>query len=316
MDNPTGREARSINHPVKSLIAQGRQHAQEVVRKLGHVEPFEETMFQIFDTLEAMCFGRETSKEIVMPVKQPQPRPIGELLAMPAQNGTIEFMGQPVRFVEKDGEPWFVAKDVCDALGIAHVGSAMRNIDDDWKGVHKTHTLGGQQKLSIICEQACYQIAFRSEKPEAKQFNRWVADLVKRFRKADPMLAESIIDRTKSPDDLKRLEKRARLRSGYLPLTQEIKDHGGRWCYGAVANHINLAATGKKAAELRAERGVKQTRDGLTGVEMSWADIAQDAMKAEIEKQNPRGDYAILNETDKVRQKIAAARNHVYGVLA
>ncbi len=51
-----------------------------------------------------------------------------------------------------DGEPWFVAKDVCDALGISNNRDAMSRLDEDEKGVVLTDTLGGVQKLTVISE--------------------------------------------------------------------------------------------------------------------------------------------------------------------
>lgn len=59
-----------------------------------------------------------------------------------------------VRVVMHNGEPWFVAKDVCCILGIEWKGSAtMGPLDDDEKGITTNDTPGGQQEMSIISEQ-------------------------------------------------------------------------------------------------------------------------------------------------------------------
>lgn len=50
-----------------------------------------------------------------------------------------------VRAISIDGNPWFVAADVCKALGIKHTASAMRSLDDDEKGVHSMHTLAANK---------------------------------------------------------------------------------------------------------------------------------------------------------------------------
>ena len=81
----------------------------------------------------------------------------------------FSYEGQQVRTVEKDGETWFVAKDVCDILEIANARDAINSLDDDEKmTVANTdgHSgqRGGAQFLNII----------RSRKPEAKNFSRWV----------------------------------------------------------------------------------------------------------------------------------------------
>jgi prophage antirepressor-like protein len=89
-----------------------------------------------------------------------------------------------VRAVVLHSEPWFVAADVCDALGYDHTPSAMRRLDDDEKGVHSTHTLGGNQSLTIISESGLYSLILGSRKPEAKAFKKWVtADVLPSLRK-------------------------------------------------------------------------------------------------------------------------------------
>lgn len=70
------------------------------------------------------------------------------------------------------GESWFVARDVTDALGLDR--TAVRKLDDDEKGVRLTHTLGGEQEISIVSEPGLYKLVMRSRKPGAKAFQRWV----------------------------------------------------------------------------------------------------------------------------------------------
>lgn len=66
-----------------------------------------------------------------------------------------------VRAVMVDGNPWFVAADVCSAVGIKHSASAMRALDNDEKGVHSMHTPGGQQDFTIINESGLYTLILR-----------------------------------------------------------------------------------------------------------------------------------------------------------
>lgn len=79
-----------------------------------------------------------------------------------------------VRAVNRGGEPWFVAKDVCDALGIANSRDALARLDDDEKGVGLTDTLGGAQEMTIVNEPGLYTLVLSSRKPEAKAFKRWI----------------------------------------------------------------------------------------------------------------------------------------------
>lgn len=73
-----------------------------------------------------------------------------------------------------DGEPWFIAKDVCVALGIAKYRDAVSRLDPDERGSVLVDTLGGAQETSTVSEPGFYKLAMRSRKPEAKAFQRWV----------------------------------------------------------------------------------------------------------------------------------------------
>jgi prophage antirepressor-like protein len=95
-----------------------------------------------------------------------------------AQITPFLFETHTVRVVMRDGEPWFVASDVCDALGYALVPHAMRMLDDDEKGIHILDTLGGQQKASVISESGLFTLVLRSRKPEARKFFKWVTGKV------------------------------------------------------------------------------------------------------------------------------------------
>lgn len=79
-----------------------------------------------------------------------------------------------VRTVVRDGEPWFVAADVCTVLEIRNNRDALVGLDDDEKGVATADTLGGPQQVAVINEPGLYSLILRSRKPEAKAFKRWI----------------------------------------------------------------------------------------------------------------------------------------------
>lgn len=79
-----------------------------------------------------------------------------------------------IRAIEKDGEPWFVAADVCRALEIENSRQALTRLDDDEKGVISTDTPGGRQEMNAINEPGLYILVLGSRKPEAKAFKRWI----------------------------------------------------------------------------------------------------------------------------------------------
>ena len=73
-----------------------------------------------------------------------------------------------------DGEPMFVAKDICAALEIKNSRDALARLDDDEKGVVLTDTPGGEQQMQAVNEAGLYVLVLGSRKPEAKAFKRWV----------------------------------------------------------------------------------------------------------------------------------------------
>lgn len=108
--------------------------------------------------------------------------PQGENALMP-QNGVVPFQNEllncTVRAVVKDGEPWFVAKDVCDALGYGNSREALsKHVRDKWKGVTIRDTLGGTQQLSIINEAGLFALVMKSKMPKAVEFQDWVCEEV------------------------------------------------------------------------------------------------------------------------------------------
>ncbi len=83
-----------------------------------------------------------------------------------------------LRAITINNEPWFVAKQVCDALGHTNARMALQRLDNDEKGVRKVYTPGGEQEVNIINESGLYSLILRSNKPQAKAFKKWVTSEV------------------------------------------------------------------------------------------------------------------------------------------
>lgn len=128
-----------------------------------------------------------------------------------------------VRVLDRNGEPWFVAKDVCSCLELGNVGQALSYLDDDEKSsidpniitadvgfdamMKDAHTPmrsvipeagRGGRPLSLVSEPGLYSLILRSRKPEAKAFKRWVThDVIPSIRKrglyATPHTVEAML---------------------------------------------------------------------------------------------------------------------------
>jgi prophage antirepressor-like protein len=90
----------------------------------------------------------------------------------------FDFEGKAVRTITKDGEVWFFASDACAVLEITNPRDALSRLDEDEKGVGITDTLGGPQQVNIVSESGLFVLIFRSRKPQAKTFRRWVTGVV------------------------------------------------------------------------------------------------------------------------------------------
>lgn len=92
---------------------------------------------------------------------------------------TFNFEDHGVRTLTIDDEPWFVGRDVAEALGYTNSRKAISDhVDEEDKGVTNRYTLGGAQNMTIINESGLYALIFGSKLESAKRFKRWVTSKV------------------------------------------------------------------------------------------------------------------------------------------
>ena len=88
----------------------------------------------------------------------------------------FNYNGNEVRTIQKDGEPWWVLKDVCGVLGLKNPTMIAERLEDD--EVTKFNLGGLSGETNIINESGLYNVILRSDKPEAKPFRKWVTSEV------------------------------------------------------------------------------------------------------------------------------------------
>jgi prophage antirepressor-like protein len=97
------------------------------------------------------------------------------------------YEGHSVRNVTKDGEVWWVAKDVCDVFGETNRNRAMQSLDDDEKGYTQMSTPGGLQVLTIVNESGLYSLLFAMQPQKARGVSdEYIAqrtETLRRFRR-------------------------------------------------------------------------------------------------------------------------------------
>ncbi|MGI5085519.1 phage antirepressor [Treponema putidum] len=89
-----------------------------------------------------------------------------------------------VRTVLIGDDVWFIAKDICDILGLSDVSRSVEKLEDDEKLIRKIFVSGQNRDILIINESGLYTLIIRSNKPEARQFRKWVtAEVLPSIRK-------------------------------------------------------------------------------------------------------------------------------------
>jgi len=95
------------------------------------------------------------------------------------QLSVFNYNSEQVRTVSKHGEVWFVAKDVCEILGISNHKDATTRLSNTMKDeVGITDAIGRVQKTTVVSEAGVYKLVFTSRKPEAEKFTDWIASEV------------------------------------------------------------------------------------------------------------------------------------------
>ena len=112
-----------------------------------------------------------------------------------------------VRAIMKDGEPWFVAADVCKALEVGNPSQALTRLDDDEKFttiISNDGAASGISSLAFVNEPGLYTLVLGSRKREAKSFKRWVThDVVPSIRKTGAYMTPETIEKVlMNPDTI------------------------------------------------------------------------------------------------------------------
>lgn len=129
---------------------------------------------------------------------------------------TFTYNNSQVRTVEKNGELWFVLKDVCDILGLSNPSRVAERLDEDERSNFK---LGRQGEVNIISESGLYNVILRSDKPEAKPFRKWVtAEVLPAIRKTGSYNAKA--DKPNKALEIKEMNAKVRLSNQLLKLSK------------------------------------------------------------------------------------------------
>lgn len=190
----------------------------------------------------------------------------------------FQFNNHSIRTIEKDGEVWFIAKDVAETLGYSNVSDAiMRHC----KGVakHDIPTTSGIQSMNIIPERDVYRLIMKSTLPSAEKFEEWVvAEVLPSIRKTgsygvtiptDPiiMLRMEQLEQQKQIEDLRHDVAKLSIISRENAI---LRDNNCKQTFGIIVNPITarIHAEGLTAKRWAASRGLSysQVRNVIAGL--------------------------------------------------
>lgn len=124
------------------------------------------------------------------------------------QLSTFNFENQSIRALVINNEPWFVAKDLCDTLGITNPSKAILNLDDDEKMISTDSNLklgsagNGAQSLALVSESGMYTLILRCRDAVKKgsiphRFRKWVtSEVLPQIRKTGSYSKTTVDQRT------------------------------------------------------------------------------------------------------------------------
>lgn len=96
-----------------------------------------------------------------------------------------QWNGHAIRFIEKSEDDWWaIAQDVAKALNYRDAHNMTRNLDEEEQSTHKVSMENKSRKMAIISETGIYEAVFNSGKTEAKEFKKWVKQMIMNFRRS------------------------------------------------------------------------------------------------------------------------------------
>lgn len=200
----------------------------------------------------------------------------------------FNFNDKPVRIVMIDDEPWFVAADVCAALTIGDVGKAAGRLDQaDRTQALVTASDGRRVQTWVINESGLYELVIRSDKPQAREFRRWItSEVLPQIRRTGAYLTPGVdpleMLRQQVVTNLATVEQMIELRDGQAQLAARVEALEGN--YGRITalayaklnglrDGVNyLAALGRVASAVARRDGVpvEKAHSTIFGTVNAW----------------------------------------------
>ena len=175
---------------VSKVFGKEHFHVMEAIRGLDCPTSFIESNFRLYEYEQKVGFGIRKNPMYLMTrdgftflamgftgarAAEFKERYIAEFNRIERDVSNFGQTSDAVRITDQNGEPWFIAKDICEILGLSNAASTLALLDHDEKdSIHIMDGTPGNPNKTIINESGLYSLILRSRKPEAKAFKKWV----------------------------------------------------------------------------------------------------------------------------------------------
>lgn len=185
-----------------------------------------------------------------------------------------------VRVINDTDNILFVAKDICDCLGLSEVSNSLKRLDDDEKLIRKLFVSGQNRDTWVITESGLYSLVLTSNKPEAKKFKKWItSEVIPSIRKNggyivekeddtdDDILARALViaqDKIRKREErIKALENRVEVDQPKVEYYEKVIKSDSTFTTTQIAKELSMSA--RKLNLILANLGIqfKQSKQWL-----------------------------------------------------
>lgn len=208
-----------------------------------------------------------------------------------SQVSVFNFKDAAVRTVVVDGDPWWIAKDVCSILGLADGRTSLGALDEDERhSMPVEDSVGRQQEMLAINESGLYSLILRSRKPEAKAFKKWVtSEVLPAIRRTGAYVAPAAAPVADIP-----------------PMLGQVLSAIG----------TNLTALTGKALELEAVAGAAAAKAAEAGEVATRASERVDAQAKELARLQEAMSERDVYKRQLYRQEVERIKRQVFKAMA
>lgn len=205
---------------------------------------------------------------------------------------------QPIKLgktsVRRNRHGQFHALDALGALGLEQNAETLEHLQAEY---HLTlrYTDFGEGKEAVITGDDFTKLLFVLDNPEARRLRQKSQDIYRRYLEGDILLASEVAERSPHPEDRRWLAARLDNMESRKRFMSTVAKHGGEGdIYRQVSSVSNQSVLKMNSTEFKKKRKVKNTRDGLTPMELIRLSYLETVTAKDLEEKGLKGNEAIL----------------------